>query len=166
VAVEGAIAERTRGILPVTWDALSLAPQFGDVRLRTTIDTVKSQVFGTVVAPTAESVYPLTVIDYVAKLVALELITPGIDYWMSEPITVSTTGTNETTSYTDRANSLRQLREDLLKETRLLWPTVQPLIGFTQISGAPLPRSSTMDEPFITPSPLEFPRPYRVTDRS
>lgn len=166
MAVDGAIAERARGILPVTWDALSLASQFGDARLRTAVDSVKEAVFGVVVQPTAEAAYPLMVIDYVAKLVALELITPGIDYWMSEPVTVSTTGTNETTSYTDRAAQLRLLREDLLKDTRRLWPEIAGLIAFRRTSSAPIPLVSTMDEPFVTPSPFEFPRPYRVTERS
>ena len=166
MAVEGAIAERARAELPVTWDALSLAPQFGDALLQAKIDAVKEAVFGVVVTPNAEAAYPLMVVNYVGKLVALELITPGIDYWMSEPITVSATGTQETTSYTDRAAMLLRLREDLLKQSRALWPDVSALIGFTRVSSAPIPLLSTMEEPFITPSPFEFPRPYRETDRS
>ena len=166
MAVEGAIAERARAELPVAWDALSLAPQFGDALLQAKIDAVKEAVFGVVVTPGAEDAYPLMVLNYVGKLVALELITPGIDYWMSEPITVSATGTQETTAYTDRAAMLIRLREDLLKQTRLLWPDVSALVGFTRVSNAAIPLLSTMDEPFITPSPLEFPRPYNATDRS
>src|SRR4029077_13363952 len=110
MAVAGAIAERARAELPVTWDALSLAPQFGDALLQTKIDSVKEAVFGVVVTPGAEDTYPLMVLNYVGKLVALEIITPGIDYWMSEPITLTASGTNETTAYTDRAAQLRLLR--------------------------------------------------------
>jgi len=61
---------------------------------------------------------------------------------------------------------LIRLREDLLKQTRALWPDVSALVGFTRVSNAAIPLLSTMDEPFITPSPLEFPRPYNATDRS
>ena len=166
MAVTGVIADRARAELPVTWDALSLAPQFGDALLQTKIDTVKEAVFGVVVTPGAEDTYPLIVLSYVGKLVALEIITPGIDYWMQEPTSVSASGTNEQTAYTDRANMLRLLREDLLKQTRLMWPDVSGLIGFTRTNNGPRPLLSTIDEPFITPSPLEFPRPYVETGRS
>lgn len=168
MAVEGAIAERLAGIFPVTFDALSRETKRfdGDGLLRSAIDTTKERIFGTVVSPVAEAAYPLMVIDYVAKLVAIEIIPTAIDYWMSEPITVSTTGTNETTSYTDRANQLRLLREDLLKVTRAAAGEMAPLIGFTRISNAPVPKINTMTDEFLTPSPQEFPRPYAVTDRS
>lgn len=152
----------------MTWDALSKdTTRFGETLLRNTIDTVKFRVTGTNLAPTSEAAsYPLIVVDYLAKLVALELITPGIDFWMSEPISESATGTNENHVFTDRAEALRLLRDDLLDETRRLWPEVAPLITFRRLSAAPRPRINTMDDEFLTPSPQEFPRPYRVTERS
>jgi hypothetical protein len=167
MAVDGAIAERVRGILPATWDMLSGLPTFGDSSLRLTIDTVKARTFGVVVTPTAEATYPVIVVDYVAKLAALELITPGIDAWRATaPVTVSATGTNEQTSYSDAVSALDGLREDLLAEIKKLWPIVAPLIDYRPINGGPRPASSTINEDFLTPSPLEFPRPYRVTDRT
>jgi len=167
VAVAGVIAERTRGILPVTWDALSSDSQrFGEGLLRTTIDTVKERVTGQNVLPAMESAYPLLVIDYLAKLVALELINPGIDFWMSEPLSESASGTNENHTFTDRAEALRLLRGDLLDETRRLYPEVAPLIAYKRISLAPRPRLNTIDDELLTPSPQEFPRPYRATERS
>ena len=164
--VAGAIAERVRGIIPITWDALSLDERYGDALLRTAIDIVKERVFGTVIAPIAESTYPLIVIDYVAKLAAIDLINSGIDFWLSNPISESSTGTNENHIYEERATNLRQLREDLLKETRLAQGEVAGLIGYRRMIRQPRPLINTMDEDFVTPSPLEFPRPYRITDRS
>lgn len=166
MAVVGAIADRVRGILPVTWDALSKDARFGDGLLRTVIDTKKEEIFGSVVAVSAESTYPLIVINYVAKLVVIELIPPGIDLWRSQPIVVSATGTNENTTYSDATVALQQLREDLLAETRKEWDLVRPLIDFSRLSSAPRPLMNTIDDEFLTPSPQEFPRPYRVTDRS
>lgn len=166
MAVEGAIAERTRGILPVTWDALSRDPRFGDGILRTTIDTVKERTFGVSVDPTVESAYPLVVIDYAAKLVAIELCDPGIEIWMDQPVSESATGTNENHTFVDRAETLRKLREALLTETRLEAPNVAPLINFTRISNQPRPKINTLDDEFLTPSPQEFPRPYAPTSRS
>lgn len=166
MAVDGAIAERTRGILPVTWDMLSQDARYGESLLRTTIDTVKEEIFGVVTVPSLEATLPLIVIDYAAKRVALQLITPGIDAWRDSPIVVTTTGTNENTTYSDPVEALRLLRENLLAETKLAWPMVQPLIDFRRVSGARVPVLNTIDDELLTPSPQEFGRPYRVTDRS
>lgn len=166
MAVEGAIAERVRGNLPVTWDALSRDSRFGEALLRSTIDTVKERVTGENIAPAMEATYPLVVVDFLAKHAALELCTPGIDYWMSEPTSESATGTNENHTFVDRAEALRQLREDLLKQTRLMQPEVAPLIGYRPLTNAPRPLINTMDDDFLTPSPQEFPRPYTRTSRS
>jgi hypothetical protein len=167
MAVAGVIAERARGIIPVTWDALSRdTARFGETQLRIAVDSRKDEIFGAVVAPAAESAYPLMVISYVAKLVALDLLDPGIDYWRNEPISVSATGTNENTTYTDPVVALEALRKSLLEQTRREWPLVKPLIPFTRVTNAPRARINTLDEEFLTPSPQEFPRPYRVTERS
>lgn len=167
MAVQGIIAERAKDILPSTWDMLSKLPYFGDEALRRAVDAVKAMVFGEVVPPPSEVQYPVLVVDYVAKLVALDLITPGIDSWRAEgPISVSATGTNENTTYSDPVAALEALRKDLLDETRKMWPLVNPLITYSPISVGPRAISNTINEEFLTPSPQEFGRPYRVTDRS
>lgn len=166
MAVVGAIAERVKGIIPVSWDALSQDSRYGEALLRTVIDSKKEEVFGEVVTPTNETQYPLLVIEYVAKLSALELLTPAIDFWRAEPVSVSATGTNENTTYSDPVVALQALRESLLAETRRLWPLVKGLISYTRVSTAPRAMSNTINDEFLTPSPQEFPRPYRVTERS
>lgn len=165
MAVVGVIAERTRGILPVTWDALAGDPRYGESLLRQTIDFVKESVFGTVVPPTNETVYPMMAIDYAAKLAAIELCTPGIDFWMNEPIAESATGTNENHSFVDRGAALALLRRTLIEETRRIAGDVAAVIGYRRSSGR-VPLLNTMNDELLTPSPQEFPRPYAPTDFS
>lgn len=166
MAVTGAIADRVRGIMPVSFDMLTSSATFGDGAMRTLIDTVKTKVMGENLSPVAEATYSLIVIDYLAKLAALELINPAIDAWRNEPVVVGATGTNEQVTYTDAVTALTALREDLLRQTKRDWATVGPLITYRPLNGGPRPLSNTINEDFLTPSPQEFPRPYRVTERT
>lgn len=166
MAVEGAIAEQTRSKLPITWDALSRDSRYGDGLLQRSVDTVKEYLFGTVIPPASEDIYPLRVIDFAAKLVAIEIIPAGIDFWMNQPSSETATGTEEVHSFVDRPEALRQQREDLLKQTRAQWAEVQSLLGRVFTSGKGVPLVSTMEEELLTPSPLEFGRPYAPTARS
>lgn len=153
--------------MPSTWDMLEKLPAFGDVLLQRVIDGVETMVFGIAVPPAAEVQYSLIVVDYVAKLSALELINPGIDAWRAEgPVSVSATGTNENTAYSDPIVALQELRKNLLEETRKMEPLVEPLIDYQRVSSGSIPVLNTINDEFLTPSPQEFQRPYRVTDRS
>ena len=161
--VEGAIAARTKGILPITWDALSKDSRYGDSLLQTVINTTKENVTGVVIAPAAESTtYSLVVIDFIAKMAAIQIIPAGIDFWMNEPVSESSSGTNENHEFVDRAAQLSLLRTELLKETRLIAEDIAGILGFRR-SPARIPRLNTIDDPLLTPSPQEFPRPYRET---
>jgi hypothetical protein len=166
MAVEGEIADRTKAIMPITWDALSKDTRYGEELLRKTIDTVKERIMGEVIDPENEASYPLVVIDYLSKLSAIELINPGIDFWMSQPVSTTTTGTAEEVSYPSRTTELRNLRTNLLAEVKRLEPEVIPLIDYKRVSRAPRASSSTQNDPFITPSPQEFPRPFGSTSFS
>lgn len=164
--VEGAIAERARGILPVTWDALSGDARYGDGLLQSSVDTAKESVLGQVILPADELSLPLIVINFVAKIVALEVIPAGIDFWMSEPIGLATTGTNEAISYVDRPAQLGKLRDMLLQETRTDATDIAGVVGYRRSSSRSRMKISTPDDLFLTPSPQEFPRPYTETGRS
>ena len=166
MAVTGAIAERTREVLPVTWDMLASLPTFGDGALRRVVDETKQAVLGENVEPADEDNYPLVVIRYVAKVAALQLISPGMDGWLNSPISTSATGTNENVVYEERIVALQQLRKNLLEETRAEWPLVSDMIDFVPLAKAPLIAINTMNDEFLTPSHQEFPRPYRITDRT
>lgn len=156
----GEIANRTKAIMPITWDALSKDSRYGEELIRDTLDTVKERIMGEVVAPENEGNYPLVVIDYLSKLSAVELINPGIDFWMSQPQSSTSTGTSEDVSYPSRTTELRNLRTNLLGEIKKLEPEVIPLIDYKRISRAPRASSLTQNDPFLTPSPQEFPRPF------
>jgi hypothetical protein len=163
--VEGAIAERTRSLLPITWDALSRDSRYGDALLRQVVDVAKNSVFGEIVLPAAEVNYPLAAIDFTAKIAAIELCTPGIDFWMNQPTSESATGTNENHTFLDRVGALQVLRTQLLEETRRLASEIAVLVGYRAFSPR-RPLSNTIADEFLTPSPQEFPRPFAVTDRS
>lgn len=166
MAVTGAIAERIQGIIPVTWDALVNDSRYGENMMRTAIDTVKTRVTGTNISPLSESTYSVLVVDYLAKVTVLDLITPAIDFWMNQPLAETTTGTSEVVSFTERVEALNQLRKDLLEETRRLEPQIAPLINYTTIKKAPGAAINTLNDDFLTPSPQEFNRPFSRTTRS
>ena len=161
----GDIAERTRGLLPVTWDALEGDSRYGDVLLATALDIARESVLGKQTTESEEDLLPRIVVDYVAKIAAIEIIPAGIDYWMSETISVVTTGTNESETYTDRAAMLRQLRQDLLAETRAAAANNAAVVGYSQPTVA-RPRMNTINDLLLTPSPQEFPRPFTQTPQS
>lgn len=166
MAVVGAIAERVQGIIPVTWDALSKDARYGESLLRATIDTTKEKVMGVNVPPTSEVNYSVIVVDYLAKLTALELINPGIEFWMNEPSSETATGTSEQHSFLDRVAALEKLRAALIADTRKMADQVAPLIDNQPILKAPGAAINPLNEDFPTPSPLEFPRPFAVTNRT
>jgi hypothetical protein len=161
----GAIASQVSRIIPVTWHALGNDSRYGEVPLQAAIDLVKEAVFGNVIPLASENTYPLIVQDYVAKLIAIELIPAGIDYWMNQPMTETSTGTNEMHTFTERAEKLAELRKTLLDETRRVAADVAALVGYRRPSRN-RPRNNMIDEDFITPSPLEFPRPYAASERT
>lgn len=166
MAIEGRIAERAQTILPITWDALLNDERFGEASLVVALDTAKVAVTGTTVTAIAEDLYDSVVIDYIAKVAILELIPAGIDFWMNQPTSESATGTEENHTFIDRAEALRKLAEALLKETRDKADEIALMLGYIRPSGKARPKSSTIDDEFLTPSHQEFPRPYVVTDRS
>jgi hypothetical protein len=159
MSVDGVIAERTRGLLPVTWNALSSDSRYGDVLISQTIDFVKAMVFGEVVLSDDEGTYPVVVIDYIAKLAAIELCTPGIDFWMNEPVSESATGTNENHTFTERVAALQELRRNLIEQTRAVAGDIASIVGF-RLHSPRRARINTLDDEFLTPSPQEFPRPF------
>lgn len=164
--IGGAIADRTRSILPITWDALAEDSRYGAELLQRRVDVAKEWVFGSVITVAEEDAYQLRVLDFVAKLAAIEIIPAGIDFWMNQSLTVVVRGPDETDTFTDRAKALADLRKDLLLETKAKADEILPLLPTPHLSLKSVPKVSSMDDELITPSPQEFPRPYVVTNRS
>lgn len=168
MAPTGAIADRVRGLIPITWDALIKDARVGGGPLQVAVDLAKETVTGKVVDPNLEGNYPLVVIDYIAKTAVMEICPTGIDFWMNMATAITSTGTNEVTSYVDRAKQLDDLRKALLQETRAKQQEIAKMVNYWIDSGLSVPQLSSANiNPFhLTPSPEEFPRPYRQTQYS
>lgn len=167
MAITGMIAERVQGLLPITWDALTKDPRYGEEFLQVAIDTAKEDVTGVVVAPSIEDTeYGFIVRDFIAKKAVLLIIPAGIDFWMNQTIAETAEGTNEVTSFTDRAAMLRELYKLLLDEIKGMEDEIAEILGFTRSSTVGLPSINTIDDEFLTPSHQEVPRPWRATQRS
>lgn len=166
--IPGAVADRIQAIIPITWNALGSDSRVGDAPLQSAIDLAKATATGQIVDTTQEQNYPVIVVDYIAKLAVIEIATGGIDYWMNQSINVSATGTNENISYVDRAATLDKLRGELISETRLKQTEIQKMVNYYLDDGSAVPQMSSANiNPFhLTPSPEEFPRPYRQTQYS
>ncbi len=162
MAVEGSIAEFARGVLPYTWDALSRDATFGDDLLQLHVDTVKEVVFGSVIPVLDEDGFPLRVLRWCGKKVALELIEPGMDLWMNQAQQISATGTNETESFEERSKRLEELGKRLAAELLREESEVLALLGKPKIRNIPRMGITTAeDDLLLTPDPRGFPLPYR-----
>jgi len=168
MAISGMIADRTRGILPITWHALLTdTVRYGETFLQVAIDTAKEDVTGEVIAASEEdTAYSYLVRDFIAKKAVLQIIPAGIDFWMNQTIAESAEGTHEVTSFTDRAQQLRELYTLLLNEIKGLEDEIAEILGFRRHSTVGLPAINTLDDEFLTPSHQEISRPFRATSRS
>jgi hypothetical protein len=156
MAVLGKIAQYARGELPLTWVALENDPNYGDLFIQHKVDSCILKLFNTPVTPTAQDAFDARVLDYAGKCVALDLITPGIDYWSKQPLSFGATGRNEVKAYADRAAALRALRTDLLVQTREMWPEVSSLLTSARVNRIPnVPRVRDIAVAH-TPNPYDF----------
>lgn len=155
------ITTRVRGILPVTWDAMSNDKRVDDSVLVEAITYAETLYLGEEPDEATQAVMDRLVVEFIAKYAAIAIIDPAIDYWMEKSQTVVTTGTNETTTYPDRIKALKELKESLTKEIAQLEPVVSPLIPVIRTrKGTSAPRMSTINAPLLTPDPQDFGAPY------
>jgi hypothetical protein len=127
--ITGPIVQAASEELPQTWKKLSDAESgFGTAALERRVKAVMDELFGEVLSAEEQAELDSLVVEYAAKLIALKLITPGIDFWSKQPTSAGATGRNEQKSYPDRAAALKDLRKQLLEETREMWPSVEPLV--------------------------------------
>lgn len=154
----GAIARATRSVIPVTWDALQKAEEYGDSLLQDKIEIIKLRVFGSIVTVDDEITYDIRIINFIAKLSAIEIIPGAVDYWMNQHQTVTTQGTQEMVSYTDRIDALWKVYERLVADVASERATIEALLGVTQI----MPNTHTpafsegKEEGFKTPLSSDF----------
>lgn len=146
----GGIFDGVYDHMPSTFDALKNDHRFGERRIQRVITLIQMRVTGTYVAPDAEiTSYPLPLIDYLSKRVALELCNPGIDYWARQYKTLTAQGPTEISSYPEIINALKELRNRLIEQLPEDWKEIQFLVpGVAQRKIVAMPASSTEYEDF------------------
>lgn len=163
MAVAGKIAASAQGELPLTWKALANADSgYGEPFLINKVELIKTRLFGQIIATAVEDALDRRVIDYAGKLVALELINPGIDYWSKQPLSIGATGRNENKGYKDRSQDLRELGANLLEQTRLVFPDIEALLPgrlFDTVAAYPRVRDIEVAH---TPNPYDFEPPFET----
>ncbi len=156
----GAIADRVKAYIPITWDGLSTDSRYGLTVLQGRVDRAKYEVLG-VAAPldSAEAGLPEDQIEHIAKRAVVKIIPAGIEFWADKPITKNTTGTAEVVSYESRIQSLRALYAQLLQEIAIEEPIVTPIL---QTTGFPAVSDGENDI-LVSENPHVFPPAYTRT---
>jgi hypothetical protein len=154
------IADNARDELPETWDALLEAATFGEPALERRHDLVMYTTFGKVMDDTElQALSPITA-AYTGKLLALDLIIPGIDFWSKQALAHSA-GERETKAYKDRAEDLAKLRDLIFKDVARLRPLVEaelPLVPRRATDTARVANSGAVvgQDSFVTADPTIF----------
>lgn len=160
--LRGIIARQVRSLMPVTWEALKNADYYGESLLAERVGIAKALALPAALVGQDETVFTALMRDYIATLAAIEIIPAGIEYWMQQKIMVSATGTNESTSYTDRqAAFLKSLLPRLLAKAAQLAanPSVIALANSSYESPA---ISGNDDGQLITSDPYTFPEAFDI----
>lgn len=140
----GAIVDGVSDHMPITAEALKKSPAFGERRMQKIATLIQLRVLKTYVSPDLElSTYELPLLDYFSKRVALELCTPGIDYWARQHKTATTQGPTEITSFPDMIQALEKLRDRLVIELEENWRELAYFVPeIKQRKAVPMPASS------------------------
>lgn len=147
----GAIVDGVSDHMPITAEALKRDARFGERRMQKIATLIQLRVLKEAVSPEEEIVtYELPLLDYFSKRVALELCTPGIDYWARQHRTATTQGPTEITSFPDMIAALEKLRDRLVIELEENWRELSFFVPeLKQRKAVPMPGSSL--EFFETP---------------
>ena len=149
----GAIVDGVSDHMPVTAEALKKSVSFGERRMQKIATLIQLRVLKTSVPPEEEIIkYELPLLDYFSKRVALELCTPGIEYWARQQKTSTKQGPTEIISYPDIIGTLEKLRNRLICELEENWREIEYFVpGIKQRKVVPMPGSSL--EFYETPEP-------------
>jgi hypothetical protein len=151
----GAIVDGAARFMPVTFTALQKDVRFGDRRLQHLANIVQVKVLGSSVSPDQEeAAYELELLEFLSKRVALDLITPGIDFWSRQLQTATSSQTSETTSFPNMITSLTNLRGEIARGLAADWRSVQLLVpGVPSRTVVSMPTSSLSGYRNITRDP-------------
>lgn len=140
----GAIVDGVSDHMPTTAEALKNSPSFGERRMQKIATLIQLRVLKEYVNPDQEiTSYELPLLDYFSKRVALELCTPGIDYWARQIRTETAVGPGEIISFPDMIAALEKLRDRLVIELEENWRELSFFVpGLKQRKAVPMPGSS------------------------
>jgi len=113
------ITQNARDELPETWDALLEADSFGEEALERRYNLVMYMTLGELLDDAAIAAISPILAAYLGKVMALDLIIPGIDFWSKQALAHSA-GERETKAYKDRAEDLAKLRDMIFKDVAKL----------------------------------------------
>ena len=155
------IALAAQDELPETWTALLEAPSFGEPALERRLNTLMYRAFGTPMDQTEQEALSPLLVSYLGKKLALDIITPGIDYWSKQAISHSA-GERESKAYKDRAEDLKELRDQLIGDTADLLGEVEAELPWVpkRLTDTARVQPAGLLEPHVTPDPLGFPGIY------
>lgn len=156
----GAIYEFCRSHIPSTWNALEKDTGYGDLLLQRRIDVQKARLFASPPAAEDERDLDVRVQSYIAKLTVLNLMSTAMEYWMNQREMVSATGTAESSTYPERIQHLKQIRDQLTREVIDERDEIEGIIDLSPINSInAVPEFSPgIEEGFKTPLPgVSFP---------
>ena len=158
----GAIFDGVGDHMPITFNALRNDPTFGERRIAKIVTLIQLRVLKSYVQPSEElEAYELPLLDYFSKRVALELCTPGIDYWGRQHKTINAVSPTEMASFPDMIASLEKLRVRLVDELAENWRELQFFIPeLKQRKAVPMPGSSLEFEDWEGPNGKMIRRKY------
>lgn len=156
----GAIADRAKAYIPITWDMLNADPRYGTAMLQGRVNRAKYEVLGAAYPiESAETTLPENEKEHIAKRAVVKVIPAGIEFWVDQPISKNTTGTSEAVSYESRVQALRTLFAQLTSEIAVEEPNVTTIL---QTLGIPAV-SDGQNDILITENPHTFPPAYSGT---
>jgi len=157
----GALADRVRGNIPDSYEALISASYYGETLIQQHIDDVKFYLFATVPATSDEAtVYDRYVLRYVGKVCTLEIIPSAIDYWMNQVTSETATGTDEQISFPDRISALEKTYAKLAAEIKAEKTEFDEWVGTTVRLSGTYPVTDTSSDDMVTSDPAEFPKEF------
>lgn len=154
------IAVEARDLLPETWNALAGESTFGPAALERRHNRVVKRIFGTVLTDEEQDIFEDLdgrLIEYAGKKLAFALIDPGIEYWSKQLLSTGVLD-RETSSYKDRAEDLRELREKWMIDLVALESEIDPLLPIISrpAKDSPLVVQAGDTVAHVTPNPLEI----------
>lgn len=159
-----------RDELPETFDALVESINFGVAGLARRKNLVMSRVWGTILDSSDIEDLDPRVQAYGAKMLARQLIGPGIDYWANQVLSQSA-GTTEQVSYdSQRVDALKELDKRLAAELAELLSDVEAILPPVRLTAGAAPHvgqagrlgtaGALQEGEMGTPTPYDFPPIY------